>query len=389
MSATAIQEMRKLETVAETATRERAGARSALGRGLRALGVFGLLAAGGLGATDAAAAPPETAPIWRSQLQVRTCDLANADTDDPVFASLRAGNSTALDYGRNDFPRNNTFTYDLLPAEVARFQDVTRLRISKTGTDALCVRSLRLRLNNREIFFRDFGAAGRWLDGSGGSVSFTITAAELRASAQWAGYQQPFPAFVLSRAEMESRVEAMAGTAISGSPAHWGHRKGARFVEATRRNASTLHFDLDQFVDTIEALDMVGGFDLLIDVLDFFGVAPKNPDLDVDFDLQITCEAGQLSFQVSEAAVDVDTIPAISLPQVPFPGIGNVVQFVETQLNLLADEAEGLIENAFRISALERGFEDGLNQMPPFGTQTPICPTIAVQANGDVVFGLP
>lgn len=347
-----------------------------------------LIAAGAVAAGVASAAPAETAPIWRAQLTARTCDLANAQTNDPVFASLRTGNSTALDYGRDDFPRNNTFTYDLVLNGIGQFEDVTRLRISKTGTNAVCFRSLQLRINNRAIFFVDFGAAGRWLDGTGGSVSFTFNATDLRANAQWVGYVMPFPALVLSRAELESRVEAMGGTAFSGTPAGWGHRKGPRFVEATRSNASRLHFDLDGFVDTIDALSMIGGFGLLIDVLDFFSVTPPNPDLDVDFDLDVGCEDNAVSFVVSGASVDVDTIPALDLPNIPFPGISNVVDFVERELNDLIDEAEELLEEALSIDAIEGGFANGLNQIPPLSTQVPFCPEVGVAPNGDVVFSL-
>jgi hypothetical protein len=356
--------------------------RRALARGT----LFGCLMAAGAGAAHGA--PAENAPIWRAQLTARTCDLNNAQTNDPVFASLRTGNATALDYGRDDFPRNNTFTYDLVLDGVGRFEDVTLLRISKTGTNAVCFRSLQLRLNNRPIFFADFGAAGRWLDGSGGSVNFTFAAASLRANPQWVAFVQPFPPFVLSRAELESRVEAMGGTAFSGTPAGWGHRKGTRFVEATRTNASRLHFDLDGFVGTIDALSMIGGFGLLIDVLDFFSVVPPDPDLDVDFNLDVGCEDNEVSFVVSGATVDVDTIPALDLPSIPFPGISNVVDFVEDELNDLIDEAEALVEEAFAIDAIEGGFADSLNQIPPLSTEVPFCPEVGVAANGDVVFSL-
>lgn len=356
----------------------------------RALGVLGCAAA--LGATSpgaADAAPAEGASIWRAQLTARTCDLTNAQTDDPVFASLRAGNATALDYPRDDFPRNNSFTYDLVLDGVGRFQDVTRLRISKTGTNAVCFRSLQLRLNNRPIFIVDFGAAGRWLDGNGGSVNFSFTGAQLRANATWQGFVQPFPPLLLSRAELESRVTALAGTAFSGTPAGWGRLKGARFVEATRTDASTLHFDLDAFVDTIDALDAIGGYDLLIDVLDFFNVSPPNPDLDVDFDLDVGCEDNEIFFQVSGGDVDLDTVPALNLPSIPFPGISNVVDFVEDQLNDLLDEVEDLLEEAFSIDAIESGFAAGLNQIPTLTTRVPICPDVEVATNGDVVISLP
>jgi hypothetical protein len=356
--------------------------------GARALGAIAALAMSlGSLASSAEAAPPETAPIWRAQLRFRTCDSANAETNNPVFASLRTGNRTVLDYGRNDFPRNNTFTYDLVLNGVSRFENVTRLRVSKTGTDGLCIRSLELLLNNRSIFLRDFGAAGFFLDGGGAEVAVSSSGADMRASTRWINYQMPFPPLVIPRAEMESRVESMAGTAIFGTPAHWGHLKNTRFVEATRVNASTLHLDLDAFVDTLQAMSMISGFDLLAEVLSFFGVVPPNPDLDVDFDLGVSCSANQMSFAVANASVNVNSIPTLDLPNIPFPGLANVDDFVEGELNALLDEAEALLEAALSIDAMETAFADSLSRIN-FSSETPICPQITVQTNADIVFSL-
>ena len=357
-------------------------------RAQHALVVLALLAVGEVACLrEALAAPSEAAPIFRAQLRVRTCNSTNAGTNNPVFASLAVGNRTVLDYGRNDFPVNNSFTYDLVLDGISRFEDVTRLRFSKTGGDGMCIRNLDLLINNRLIFVRDFGANGFFLDGTGAEVAVTSTGAQLRASTQWINFTQPFPALTLTRTEMESRVESMAGTAIFGTPAHWGHLKGARFVEATRQNASTLHFDLDAFVDLSQALSSIAGFSLLFDVLDFFNVSPPDPDLDIDFNLSVSCANNSLDFAVSGTVVNVNTIPAINLPAIPFPGIGNVVQFVEDELNDLADEAEALIEDEFSIGDLESGFADALDQIS-ISSQTPICPQITVQANGNIVFGL-
>ena len=122
-------------------------------------------------------------------------------------------------------------------------------------------------------------------------------------------------------------------------------------------------------------------------IYDFFSVVPPNPDLDVDFNLSITCADSQMSFAVQNASVNVDTIPRIDLPDIPFPGLSNVDDFVESQLNSLMDEAEAVLEAALSIDDMESAFADSLSQLD-FSAQTPICPQINVQTNGDIAFSL-
>ncbi|MBM4245154.1 MAG: hypothetical protein FJ148_15285 [Deltaproteobacteria bacterium] len=346
------------------------------------------------GVREAQAAPPETMPIFRAQLTVRTCDVTNAQTNDPVFASLNGSNSTALDYGRNDFERNDTFTYDLVRNGVATVSDVTRLRISKTGSNGLSICRLDLRLNGALIFTQTFPATGAgrlFLDGSGASRARTITGATLRASQTWATYTPPFPPFVLARAEMESRIEALAGTRISGQIVRWGQRKGPRFVEATRDDANTLHLDLDLEEDTRNAIasrPFLSGVSSAIGFIERFTPVPlPNPAVDVDFDVTITCDDGMLDFAVGGASVDVDTFPRIDLPSLPVPGLREAVDFVETKLNQLVDVAEDLVEALLGVPAIEAGLAAGLTRIS-FGTATPIRPNVTVQNNGDVTFSL-
>jgi hypothetical protein len=365
-------------------------------RALRTAGLAGLLAGAVVLTSERAAhaAPPETMPIWRAQLTVRTCNTANAGTNNPVFASLNTSNSTALDYGRNDFPVNNTFTYDLVMNGVSRLSDVTRLRVSKTGTDGLSICRLDLRLNNQLIFTRTFPATGAgrlFLDGGGGTVSSTITGAAMRESNTWQNYVMPFPPFVLPRAELESRIEALTGTRISGQVVRWGHLEGARFVEETRVNASTMHFDLDLELNTraaINSLSFLSAVSATLNFIDdFIAVSLPNTEVDVDFNVAVSCANGQLDFNAGAASVDVDTFPAINLPAIPVPGLAEAVDFVEDKLNELVDFSEDLVEGRLGITAIENGFAAGLNNIS-FGTSTPICPDITVQQNGDVAFSL-
>jgi hypothetical protein len=367
-----------------------------------------------LSSRPAEAAPQETDPVFRLQLTVRTCNRANAQTDDVITASLRAGNLTVLDYGRDDFPRNDTFTYDLLATGITRFSDITRLEVRNTGTDGLCIRTLDLRVNGRRIFRRSFGANGQFID-SGGTPAVLSTAGQLRANGFWTIYQQPVftlgQTIVMSRGEIESRVEATVGTALSGSPVGWGGLSGARHVEATRVNDTTLHLDLDTRVDTLAALRslpaaaaVLDAFDTANDVIDTIngiitaiGFSPlgrlslPNRNVDVDFDFGVSCGGGALTFGVTSPVVNVQTIPNLAIPNVPNVfGLSELADLLNQgiaalngQLATLRAAIDTLVESELGIDTLETGMADSLAQIA-IAFETPICPQIEVQTNGDL-----
>jgi hypothetical protein len=113
-------------------------------------------------------APPEDAPIWRLQMRLRIADIEDAGTDDDVRVQLNSRNSTWLDYGRDDFERNDTFTYDLGMVGIRKISDLEYIRISKTGDDGLALKSFVLLVNGREIYMHSFAGAGHWLDNAAG-----------------------------------------------------------------------------------------------------------------------------------------------------------------------------------------------------------------------------
>ena len=377
-----------------------------------AVGAFMALALG-LAINTAEAAPGETDPIFRMQLLVRTCNRPNAQTDSAVTASLRPGNLTVLDYGRDDFPRDDTFTYDLILDGVSQFNDVTRLEVRNTGTDGVCIRTLELRANGRRLFRRNLGAAGRFLD-SAGTPALLSTAGQLRANAFWENYDMPVFALgdtiVMTRGELESRVEATAGTAFSGTPVGWGGLNGPRFVEATRVDASTLHFDLDTQVDTMAALSMspasavsdaFDGLNGIVDdingVITFFGFSPiahfglPNRNVDIDFNMAVSCGGGSLAFTVGSPSVDVQTIPNLAIPTVPnVPGLGGLVNSLNQAIGAvngglasLRNAIDAFAESRLGIDTLEAGFATSLSQLT-IAFETPLCPQIAVQNNADL-----
>lgn len=133
----------------------------------------------------ALAAPPDSTPVWRAQLRLAIANVSDAGTDDDVQVQLNVKNSTWLDYARNDFERNKTYTYDLALTKVTKLEEITKLRIRKTGTDAICVRSVTLLINGKTIYSKTFGntqSTCQWLDnGDGHPNSFSISSATLRA----------------------------------------------------------------------------------------------------------------------------------------------------------------------------------------------------------------
>jgi hypothetical protein len=233
------------------------------------------------------AAPKETDPIWRVQLRIQTADVEDAGTDDNVRVALNLNNNTWLDYGRDDFPRNNTFTYDLKLDHVATIADLSHLYLAKTGSDGLCVKALELLVNGRLIYTETFPGYGHWLDNSGGhSNIYEVNYTQLRQDNSWQAYFQPLPPLVIDRPELESRIESIMGDFATGNRLQWGHRYGRAFVEATKGGAlNTVHVDLDMELD-------VPGF---------------NPEVDIDFDLQVLCASNQVQLKVLNPRVVVDS----------------------------------------------------------------------------------
>jgi hypothetical protein len=293
------------------------------------------------------ATPAEDAPVWRVQLTLRTTDDENAGTDDGVRVRLNASNTTWLDYGRNDFPRNNTFTYDLNLFGIRQIDDLRYIVVSKDGGDGLCLRSFALRINGRVIYTQEFSGSGHWLDTETGySPSYTVSYNTMRQDDSWRAYTQPGPPTVIPRAEIESRIEATVGHFITGNPLQWGEGNlyGRAYVEAAKKanTNDTLHIDLDLEAD----------------------VPLGNPEVDVDFDIRVRCVSNRISLQVLNINVNVD---AAWYEEVFSLGL---VEIIEDRLNdSLSEQLSGI---SFSIQV-----------------DVPICPRIVVDADGDINFSLP
>lgn len=282
--------------------------------------------------------------VWRVQINLVTGDVKDAGTDDNVSLSLNDSNLTRLDYGRNDFERNSRFTYDLLPTDIRTLEDISRIRISKTGSDGWCLRSMELIVNGRTAYSETLNSLCLWLDNDNGhSRTYTVNQNKLRNSSPWRNYRQPFPPFSMPRDEIESRLESAIGHFLADEKLYWGHLHG-RAVEVSRSNNSTISADLDLAYDVRFLPD---------------------PEVDVDVDVRIACNSGKITLTTQNVKVDVD-----SRWYSEILGVGLVVDLVG---NLIGD----LLEDA--LVGVQRTIDTGTN----------LCPGITVQQDGSIAFSLP
>lgn len=187
--------------------------------------------------------PRESTEVVRAQLELSVCDVRSAGTDDAVSATLGDGVTTWLDRPGPDFARGGRYTYDLLLDNVHTLADIARLEVNKSGTDDLCLRELRLIVNGRTIFLRNY-ANGTWLDATP-RHTLENSGAELRANASWQSYAWSMPEWIaatgaaMSRQELTERLMSCVASAIHDAGLAWND--GAEHpIEVRRKNDSTI-----------------------------------------------------------------------------------------------------------------------------------------------------
>jgi PLAT/LH2 domain len=278
----------------------------------------------------------DSLPVYRVQLGTTTCDRRAAGTDDAVKVKLNSANSTWLDYSHNDFEPGASFTYDLGLESIATLGDISMLRISKGGSDRWCIRRLTLYVNNAPIFERDYSPSGRWLGNRRrGRRALTISGEHLRSDLDWTMYIAQLPPSRIRRRELESRIESAVGDGLHGQRLTWGHLHG-RAVELRRRSGLVYSGDLDL------KLKLSGWPD---------------PAVDVDFQLAVSCDAGQLAVTVHRLKFDVDS-----------PWYSDVAT-----LGTVDQKIRDTLKRAFRRFSLTRS------------TAVLICPpALGIMSNGDL-----
>jgi hypothetical protein len=268
----------------------------------------------------------ENRPVWRVALAVRTATGANDDTENsvrvrlnsslpPVFSGLPTflpnGNETWLDYGRDDFERGKTDTYDLNLSSISEFGDIHGISFGIDGSDHWCVAGFSLFVNDVKVYNENRSPCVASQDGGAQQISFlNVTHEKLRAHPLWKAYKTPklvdgkeakakldacetVDVLTIPRAELESRIESTVGNSIKFNKLEWGDLFGERYVEAqATEDPQVAHVDLDLQAD--------------VPVLD-------NPEVDIDFDLRfaMTCKAGGIDFQFGTENFVVDANPGL------------------------------------------------------------------------------
>jgi len=317
---------------------------------------------------------------YRAVLVLRTSTISDADTDDDVSVRLNAvptalnsisyvpaGNVTWLDYGRDDFERGTEYRYDLELSGIQDLGDIVLLHVSKEGSDAWCLSGLTLEVNGVAVFEPNFGnQTCRWI--GSGTNALSIFHDAIRAHPLWASYTAPPTPLVITNAELESRIEGTIGHALHGMDAYWGEMYGARFVESSKKDDSTLAFDLDLAVD-------VSGFD---------------PELDIDFDLRFAVQcvsANQVELTIDADNLRIDTdfnfiTEALGYLVLPCGPIASIFEgdfelsCVDHLENLIGDR----VRSSFKLIARQLSFQTDICE--------PNTPILTVATNGDVQFGI-
>jgi len=246
--------------------------------------------------------------VWRVQLELHTSNVSYANTNDPIYARLNSSSSyeqpsrhiTWMDYGQNDFERGQTFAYDLELSNIEELGDITRLWIAKSGSDGWCVQDLKLKVNNVEVFNKNFSSEPsgcHWLDNDNGHTRYmVIDHDELRAHPKWNSYNENVALLLLANngidnEEMTSRIESMVGHQIRYESLYWGHLHGDA-VEVTygcpagTQNCNKIHVDLDLAANVNNLPD---------------------PSVDVDFDINFQCSNGALNITTTNFTTNVDS----------------------------------------------------------------------------------
>jgi hypothetical protein len=226
----------------------------------------------------ALAAPSESLQVWRMQIFFQTSSHGDAATDDTIRVEVNDNPlvQTALDSPKDDFERSSQHTYELRLNGINTLSDLRYLKIFKDGSDGWCIKSLRLIVNGNPILIDTFPGSGHWLDNEGGaSRTLLYSDWELRGSPTWQNYTPLYWAPYIP--DMATRLEGIVGHHITGNALAWGPELygacvgGPCAVEVSRKNDTTLHVDLDLEI---------------------------NLPVDVDFDAEVLCGNGTLSFQL-------------------------------------------------------------------------------------------
>ncbi len=308
--------------------------------------------------------------VIRAQIEITVADIPHAGTDDPINVRLNspasapyvpAGNSTWVDYGRDDFERGSTFTYDL--QTVDDLSDITLLTIEKHGTDETCLESVRLMLNTTDsgegvtVFEHVFGSTWancHWINGnSGHSPMVTFFHDDLRAhpawpepSSDWCGDSSDacgLRAFPMSLSTLKSRFEAVAG--------HLLHFQG----NTEWRGNNAFELELIDYRTLFVQLHLKADIPILSNPdVDLWGYAKLKPRFDNDVAIS-TLELNGVDSNVDFNLLMDALGTAVGLATGAQGSCVNLIDCFELYLEGKAEDEFSPISEEFRIPALNNG----------------------------------
>lgn len=235
----------------------------------------------------------ENVPVWRIRLEVKTDTKKNANTDSSINVRLNNNMGTYwLDRGGDDREKGRTDVYHIVTEKVKKISDIKYLKLTTSGKDGWCVKSIALKINNIEtpVYKKTFSNC-HWIDrDSGHAPVYNINSSTLRRYAQFKWTSQNrniwLPPFNIPRSTLEGLVEGVMGNEIhSIKNLDWGKKGGRAYVEAKKGSGTrTVHFDLDFKYKLKRWFD---------------------PSVDVDFDLVFSCVSNKIKLEAKKVKVKI------------------------------------------------------------------------------------
>jgi hypothetical protein len=292
--------------------------------------------------SNVVAAPPNTLKIWRAQLYIYIADKDDAGTNDRVSVQLNAANNTLLNGDHSDFDRAQGRAWDLRLDGINQISDLDYLRISKTGSDGICIRYMSLKINNRVIYVEDF-PNGLWLDDSGGfSNLYLLDDYFMRQRSEWIYFEQLAVPTVIPVDETRLRLESLVGDFVPTASLDWGPIYNYYGVDIWVVTTNMWHVDLDLHGCKITNY--------------------LSDEADVDFDLTISCANAKPNFIVSNVVISAS----------------NVCESARTQLR-------NFITNTLRLR-LNDMMKNYVYRDPLYPGYPAVCPRVTLSPEGDLHF---
>ncbi len=328
--------------------------------------------------------------VYRIQLRLKTGIGNGAGTDDPVYVKMNdADDVFYLVKGIDNFVEGKTVTYDVLSRTIKKISDIKYIKFGVKGNDGVCISKVELLINNCQspLYATSISTSlGTCIDNGEAAptgisatptqiksslpATFTIASSSLRGTSwNFAGQRKDMwrPPVKLEKAWVVSAVEASIGNQIyqEGGELKWGTHGGrlenntlfGDAVEATRKDAHTLKFDLDLERD----------------------IAGPNPEVDVDFELDFRCEEGRIIVGALNVVTSSDAVGSLQnfLRSKAIKIVGVAVGlFVPFPAPLIAPVATGFLLNAFSFSMKIDPANPNLSMS---------CRETLVQSNGDIL----